>query len=77
VLDQKETPGLGAKIIADDWREQFVAMSAADAIAVTKASPAGNEISPVTGATISSESVCKIINETVAQFRAALADQNP
>lgn len=73
VLDQKETPGLGNKIVEDDWRKQFAGKPAARRLAVTKAKPSGDEeIQAVTGATISSDSVVGIVNGAVAEFRKAL-----
>ncbi len=73
VLDQKETPELGNKIVEETWRSQFAGKSAAVPLAVTKAAPAGNEIRTVTAATISSESVCNIVNAAVAEVKDELA----
>lgn len=73
VLDQKETPGLGDKIKSDPaWGAQYIGKDAAQEVSVTKTTPAGNEIQAITGATISSESVTKIVNKYAADFRAAL-----
>jgi len=78
VLEQKETPGLGNKIADDEtWRKQFADKSASAPVTVTKASPKGNEIGAVTGATVSSESVCRIINTAIAGFRRDLASTSP
>lgn len=74
VLDQKETPGLGNKIVEDAWRGQFEGKATAAPLQVTKAEAAAqSEIRAVTGATISSESVCDIVNSTVAVLRDELA----
>jgi len=76
VLSQKETPGLGNRITEEAWLEQFANKPAAGALLVSKAQPlADNEILAVTGATISSQSVAKIVNQAVAEFRQALAEQ--
>jgi electron transport complex protein RnfG len=73
VLDQKETPGLGNKIIEAGWREQFAGKSALEPLLVTKAASAtGQEIRAVTGATISSDTVCDTINATLAELRSGL-----
>lgn len=73
VLDQKETPGLGNRIVESDWREQFEGRPAETRLAVTKTPPAtGDRILAVTGATISSESVCDIVNRTLAEVRPLL-----
>ena len=74
VLDQKETPGLGNKIIEDDWRMQYVDKSTSDSLEVIKAgSPSERQIMAVTGATISSVAVTDIVNETVADLKTKLA----
>ena len=75
VLDQKETPGLGNKISEPAWRAQFAGKDAAEAVTVIQASPKGNQIAAVSGATISSQSVCNIVNAAVAAFRQALAQE--
>jgi len=73
VLEQKETPGLGNHIVDKDWRGQFVGLSAAEPVRVTRRPPAkGNEIVAITGATISSQSVCGIVNDAVQQLREAI-----
>ena len=73
VLDQKETPGLGNKIITDEWRSQFVAASADRSLVVIKtgASRPG-EIDAVTGATISSKRVTAMINTAIGDLREPL-----
>jgi len=72
VLEQKETPGLGATIVAAQWRKQFAGKPATVPLHVSKAATGENEIQAVTGATISSESVVSIVNEAVGGFRRAL-----
>ena len=80
ILDQKETPGLGNRIeeIGDDDNKGFLWQFAhhypqADRpLIVTTASPdmsrsdAANRILALSGATISSRSVCTIINEALS-----------
>ncbi|MFH0952843.1 MAG: FMN-binding protein [Verrucomicrobiota bacterium] len=74
VLDQKETPGLGNKIVEDVWRAQFAGKKLATELVVTKAKPKQDqEVQAVTGATISSDSVVGIVNGAVAKFRAAMS----
>ncbi len=74
VLDQKETPGLGNKILEDGWRGQFLNKSTAKALAPVKGkSSASHEIDAITGATISSKAVTDIINTAVADLRQPLA----
>ena len=75
VLDQKETPGLGNKIITADWRGQFTGAPADRSLVVVKtgASQPG-EIDAVTGATISSNSVAAMINAAVSDLRKPLSE---
>lgn len=69
VLDQKETPGLGNKIVEDVWRNQFNNKSAEKKLVVIKTpSNVENSIVAVVGATISSDTVCNIINTGVKEF---------
>jgi len=73
VLEQKETPGLGNKIVEAEWRQQFAGKSAVKKLVVTKGGAGvDNEIDAVTGATISSESVCQIVNQSLNRMRSDL-----
>ncbi len=74
VLDQKETPGLGNKIIEEKWRSQFYGKDTGIALKVVKSrAGSANEIDAITGATISSNSVCSIINKTISDIKGQLA----
>jgi len=75
VLDQKETPALGDRIRGEDFRGQFGGMSAERDIE-TGASPRWetNEIGALSGATISSQSVCDIINAAVEEFHSRMGE---
>ena len=67
VLESRETPGLGDKIYKDeDFVGSFRALSIEPEIVAVKkgTSSAPNEIDAITGATISSKAVVRIINET-------------
>jgi electron transport complex protein RnfG len=76
VLDQKETPGLGNKIVTDEWRAQFLAKSTDQPLATVKGqASAGNEIDAITGATISSKAVTDIINAAVKNLRNPLIEK--
>jgi H+/Na+-translocating ferredoxin:NAD+ oxidoreductase subunit G len=73
VLGQKETPGLGNRIVEPKWRDQFQGKSAVSPLKVIKAGTAGSdEIDSVSGATISSTSVCRIINTALADLKGKL-----
>ncbi|MDX9786745.1 MAG: FMN-binding protein [Desulfobacterales bacterium] len=70
ILDQKETPGLGNKIIETKWRGQFIGKSTLQPLRVTKSgAKAPEEIDSVSGATISSDSVCSIVNITLGDLK--------
>ena len=74
ILDQKETPGLGSQIIAQKWRNQFINKNTGESlIPVKDGADAANEIDAITGATISSRSVCDIINAAASDLRKPLA----
>ena len=76
ILESRETPGLGDKIYKD---EEFVAEFSAlsiepEIVTVKKGTGAqANEVDAITGATISSKAVVRIINET----HVAWAEQLP
>jgi electron transport complex protein RnfG len=77
VLDQRETPGLGNYIMdAERFGNQFVGKRADSPLVVVKSDPDPEcEIQALTGATISSESVADIINNTVANLRQPILTQ--
>jgi electron transport complex protein RnfG len=69
VLEQKETPGLGNKITEPAWCAQFKDKPA-EALEAVKGNPAApNQVRAVTGATISSVSVCQIVNDAVKALK--------
>lgn len=75
VLDQKETPGLGNKIVTMDWRGQFIGAPTSSALVVVKGGAAQpGEIDAVTGATISSNSVGAMINTAIGDLRSPLTE---
>ena len=71
VLESRETPGLGDKIYKDaDFVGSFGALSIEPEIIAVKqgTKSRANEIDAITGATISSKAVVRIINETHASW---------
>lgn len=79
VLDQKETPGLGNKIIRPDWRSQFINKKTHKPLAIAKSESASkqtNAIDAITGATISSRSVTAIVNQTITDVKGRLTPPN-
>ena len=74
ILEQKETPGLGNKIISSHWRSQFANRKTDQPLVVTKRGDGGpHTIDAITGATISSRSVTRIVNRAVRDLKSDLA----
>ena len=79
ILEQIETPGLGTKITEDPtnksdpfwFTNQFIGLYTQPAIEVVKnmAPQKNTEIQAITGATITSKAVVKIINQNLNQLR--------
>ncbi|MFZ5562899.1 MAG: FMN-binding protein [Thermodesulfobacteriota bacterium] len=77
ILNQKETPGLGNKIIETAWRQQFIQKPTGQGLTVVKTgAKAINEIDAISGATISSRAVCTIINGTLNDVKGQLSAAN-
>ncbi len=82
VLEQIETPGLGTKIVEDPSNKQdpfwFPAQfkgvhTSPDMVVIKNAKPTQkHEVQGITGATISSQAVTRILNETIAEVKAAM-----
>ncbi|OGC23297.1 hypothetical protein A2291_06515 [candidate division WOR-1 bacterium RIFOXYB2_FULL_42_35] len=70
VLEQLETPGLGAKIATQDFESQFKQLATKPPIEYVKnmKPEKDNQIEAITGATISSRAVVNIINKTVEKL---------
>lgn len=69
-LSHSETPGLGGRISEDWYKEQFRAISLEnrDGNFVSYSPAADSNVDAVTGATLTSESVRKIFNQTIEEF---------
>ncbi len=66
IVDSRETPGLGARIVQDWFRKQYQKPTAKP-LELVKHKPQGEyQVQAITGATISSTAVTKIVNKTVA-----------
>jgi electron transport complex protein RnfG len=73
VLDQKETPGLGDKIETDPaFLSQFLRLVTPVTGAKTKSGDKPNQVQTITGATISSRAVIRIVNRAVERWRPLL-----
>ena len=77
VLDSRETPGLGDKIITDsEFHENFQALVVEPEIDAVKKGKktADNQVDCITGATISSEAVVLILNRSTQRWLPVLSD---
>lgn len=76
ILSQEETPGLGGRIGEQAFLDSFKLKKVEPALVVmmrTKASKA-NEIDAITGATLTTDALIKIINDSVESFRKLIKD---
>lgn len=75
VLESKETPGLGDKIFKDaDFQTNFTALAVEpEIISVKKGEKQNpNEVESITGATISSKAIVKLLNKTMLIWQEAI-----
>ena len=77
ILDQKETPGLGNKIVEPVWRDQFIDKATDRPLEVVKGQDAtgSNRVNAISGATISSRSVVAIVNTAITDLKSPLTAQ--
>jgi Na+-translocating ferredoxin:NAD+ oxidoreductase subunit G len=69
VTSQNETPGVGARIAEDSFQRQFMGKKVSNGITLVKTGHAGpSEFDALTGATVSSEAVARILNDGLAAF---------
>jgi electron transport complex protein RnfG len=77
VLGQKETPGLGDYIKGEDFRGRFAGRPTSTPVTIVKGEPrTESEVLALTGATISSESVARIVNGTIENLREVLQNRS-
>ncbi len=71
ILEQVETPGLGSLITEDNFKNRFKNLNTQPLIQVVKGKlPSNdNEVQAITGATISSKAVVRIVNEAVEKLK--------
>ena len=77
VLESKETPGLGDKIFKDaDFQTNFTALAIdPEIISVKKGKKKNpNEVESITGATISSKAIVRLLNNSMEEWRAPIED---
>lgn len=69
VLAQDETENLGALIIEDEYKGQFVGKSIEQELVVVQSAPSGDaDVQAVSGATVSSEASVKAINKAIKYY---------
>jgi electron transport complex protein RnfG len=71
VLESQETPGLGAEIASESFKEQFKGLSVSHKIEYLKNEKPEKpyQIEAITGATISSRAVVKILNKAIEDLK--------
>ncbi|MFQ5446474.1 MAG: FMN-binding protein [Saprospiraceae bacterium] len=75
VLDNKETPGLGDKIVKDqEFQTNFEALSVEPEIVAVKKGEKNNpnEVEAITGATISSKAVVRLLQKSIGEWKPAI-----
>lgn len=65
-LEANETPGLGAKLSAPEFADQFKGVDASRPLKVTKS---GGKIQAITSATITSKAVCRAVNDAQKKLK--------
>jgi len=73
IIESVETPGLGAKIQEDEFRNQFKSLDILPAIECIKEETKNKyQITAITGATVSSRAVVNILNKKIEELRKEL-----
>lgn len=73
ILAQEETPGLGDRIKNPDYLITYRGKTAAEPLelAIRHKAEGENEVDAISGATLSSEALVKVVSESTARLRAA------
>jgi len=75
ILEEKETPGLGAKIESPDYLAQWKGKGADSSLELVKEKPKTKyQVQAITGATISSTTVLNIVNKSIERARKILKE---
>lgn len=72
ILDQKETPGLGAEMVKPFFKKQFVGLSVSKDIGYiknVKPDAGSNQVQALSAATISTEKLLIIINKNIKEIK--------
>ncbi|MFP3953399.1 MAG: RnfABCDGE type electron transport complex subunit G [Candidatus Bipolaricaulota bacterium] len=77
ILNQQETPGLGARITEEDFLQQFKGKVIDPEILIVQGGSSGNsEVDAITGATRTSKAVQNIVNRNVDNVRSHLLTED-
>jgi electron transport complex protein RnfG len=79
VIRTQETPGLGDKILDEDFTKWFQRVDVDEEIHLAKGTPdsAANEVQAITGATYSSEYVKDIVSDVLTRIRPKIRELTP
>lgn len=70
VMAHSETPGLGARIVEEEFRTRFNNLPTVEDIAMVKTAPAkDNEVSAITGATVSSNAIGSAVTDALRFYK--------
>ncbi len=72
ILEQQETPGLGGRIVEEDFLNQFKGAEVEPQLVIKKGSEAagmGNEVDGITGATMTNKALEGMLNKQIAIVR--------
>jgi Na+-transporting NADH:ubiquinone oxidoreductase subunit C len=77
--EQNETPGLGGKIMENEFREQFIGINLADKDQALEIKPLAaelgeNQVHAITGATQTCGRLEKLINDSIKQWRKTMEE---
>lgn len=78
VVQQVETPGLGARITEEEFRSQFAGLDPTETVGYIKNAepdPEANEVQAISGATISTEAIVDGINQDVGEAVEVLQEE--
>ena len=71
ILSHSETPGLGAKVTSDKFKNNFSKLIQENPNPIFKIKKEGGDVDAITAATITSKAFCKGINEALDKYKMA------
>lgn len=75
IIKSSETPGLGAKADLPEFKNQFIDKKPIELSVVKGATSNENEVSAISGATITSRAVTNAVNEAINYFNSELSKE--